>query len=178
MILFDIPKLQKELSDLEAKTSDPDFWNNNNQNSTILKKITNIKSKIENYKKIETELNNLFELNELLKSESDDEIEKELSKAINSLEKKLDKLEISILLSDKYDSNNAIITLHPGAGGTEAQDWVQMLYRMYTRWANDNGYKVEELDYLEGEEAGIKSVTFLVSRRICLWLFKRRTGSS
>lgn len=66
-------------------------------------------------------------------------------------------------MSGKYDANNAIITLHPGAGGTEAQDWVEMLYRMYTRWANDNGYTVEELDYIQGDEAGIKSVTFLVS---------------
>ena len=78
-------------------------------------------------------------------------------------EKDIDKLELNTLLSGKYDSNNAILTLHPGAGGTEAQDWVQMLYRMYTRWANSNGYEVKELDYLPGDEAGIKSVTFLVN---------------
>ena len=95
--------------------------------------------------------------------ESDEELEKELEVGVPKLEKEVEKLETSTLLSGKYDINNAIITLHPGAGGTEAQDWAEMLYRMYTRWANDNGYKVEELDYLAGEEAGIKSVTFLVS---------------
>ena len=79
------------------------------------------------------------------------------------LEKSIEKLEINTLLSGKYDINNAIITLHPGAGGTESQDWAQMLYRMYTRWALDNGYEVKELDYLDGEEAGIKSVTALIS---------------
>lgn len=94
------------------------------------------------------------------------------------MEKDIDKLEINTLLSGKYDYNNAILTLHPGAGGTEAQDWVQMLYRMYTRWANENNYEVKELDYLPGDEAGIKSVTFLVSRRIYIWTFKRRNGSS
>ena len=94
------------------------------------------------------------------------------------MEKDIDKLEINTLLSGKYDYNNAILTLHPGAGGTEAQDWVQMLYRMYTRWANENNYEVKELDYLPGDEAGIKSVTFLVSRRICIWTFKSRNGSS
>ena len=79
-------------------------------------------------------------------------------------------------MSGKYDINNAIITLHPGAGGTEAQDWVEMLYRMYTRWANANGYKVEELDYLEGEEAGIKSVTFLVSGTYAYGYLKGEQG--
>ena len=78
------------------------------------------------------------------------------------MEKDIEKLEISNLLSGKYDLNNAIITIHPGAGGTESQDWAEMLYRMYTRWANKNNYEVKELDYLDGEEAGLKSVTFEV----------------
>ena len=87
-------------------------------------------------------------------------MEKELLKDINKLEKELEKFELSTLLSGKYDTNNAIITIHPGAGGTESQDWAEMLYRMYTRWANKNNYEVKELDYLDGEEAGLKSVTF------------------
>ena len=94
---------------------------------------------------------------------TDEDLEQELESGISPIEKEIEKLEVATLLSGKYDINNAIVTLHPGAGGTEAQDWVEMLYRMYTRWANSNGYKVEELDYLAGDEAGIKSVTFLVS---------------
>ena len=106
------------------------------------------------------EIDNLIELLQLLQLEYDEEMEKELLKDINKLEKELEKFELSTLLSGKYDTNNAIITIHPGAGGTESQDWAEMLYRMYTRWANKNNYEVKELDYLDGEEAGLKSVTF------------------
>ena len=94
--------------------------------------------------------------------EPDEEIIRDLLKNTNILQKELEKLELSTLLSGKYDSNNAILTIHPGAGGTESQDWAEMLYRMYIRWATKNNYTIKELDYLEGEEAGIKSVTFEV----------------
>ena len=102
-------------------------------------------------------------MSELLQVEEDEELAKELLKSTDTLEKDIEKLEITTLLSGKYDNNNAILTIHPGAGGTEAQDWAEMLYRMYTRWANANGYEVKELDYLEGDEAGLKSVTFSVN---------------
>ena len=102
-------------------------------------------------------------MSELLQVEEDEELAKELLKSTYTLEKDIQKLEITTLLSGKYDNNNAILTIHPGAGGTEAQDWAEMLYRMYTRWANANGYEVKELDYLEGDEAGLKSVTFSVN---------------
>ena len=164
MIHFDISGLEGDLKELENKTTIPDFWNAGQESSKVLKQIINLKTKIENFKKVKLEFDNIYELNNLLKVEQDSELEEELIIGIKNLSKEIDRLEISTLLSDKYDSNNAIVTLHPGAGGTEAQDWVGMLYRMYTRWANDNGYKIEELDYLEGDEAGIKSVTFLVLR--------------
>lgn len=176
MIHFDISRLEAELANLEAQTSNPDFWNDSKNSSVTLKKITSLKNKIEGFRKVKSEYDNIIELNELLKEEPDEELGKELIKGINVLEKNVDKLEISTLLSGKYDSNNAIITLHPGAGGTEAQDWVEMLYRMYTRWANDNGYKVEELDYLQGDEAGIKSVTFLVSGEYAYGYLKGEQG--
>lgn len=162
--LFDIAKLDKELKELEEKTTAPDFWNNGTESSIILKKINLLKSKTENYKKTKQNFDYIYELNDLIIGENNSESEiLEIINSTNKLEKEIEKLEIDTLLSGKYDSNNAILTLHPGAGGTEAQDWVEMLYRMYTRWATDNGYSVEELDYLEGDEAGIKSVTFLVS---------------
>ena len=101
-------------------------------------------------------------MNELVSNENDESLEEELLKSIKELDKKIEKLEINTLLSGKYDMNNAIITLHPGAGGTESCDWAQMLYRMYTRWATANNYEVKELDYLDGEEAGLKSVTALI----------------
>ena len=172
----DINRIESELKEYEKQTTNPDFWSDSKTSSLILKKITSLKSKIEEYKKIKSEFNITCELNELLSTENDEELEKELVNNIKKIEKDVDKLEITTLLSGKYDSNNAIITLHPGAGGTEAQDWVEMLYRMYTRWANDNGYSIEELDYLPGDEAGIKSVTFLVSGEYAYGYLKGEQG--
>ena len=163
MIHFDIANLEKELAQLENQTNQAEFWSDSKNSSKILKKITELKNKVGQFKNVKSDLDNLIEIKNLLLQESDEDLEKELEVGVPKLEKEVEKLETSTLLSGKYDINNAIITLHPGAGGTEAQDWVEMLYRMYTRWANTNGYKVEELDYLAGEEAGIKSVTFLVS---------------
>lgn len=163
---FDIVKLQNELLELESKTTNAEFWNDNKNSSFVLKQISNLKSKTEEYKRVSNELKDAIELIELLKLETDEQcspLQDELGISINKLEKDIEKLEINTLLSAKYDNNNAIITLHPGAGGTESCDWVQMLYRMYTRWASSNGYEVKELDYLDGEEAGIKSVTALIS---------------
>ena len=102
-------------------------------------------------------------MNELLCLEEDNELIKELLKDTLKLQKELEDLELQTLLSGKYDKNNAILTLHPGAGGTESQDWAEMLYRMYSKWAANNGFSLKELDYLEGDEAGLKSVTFLIS---------------
>ena len=163
MIHFDILKLENELRELENKTTIPDFWNDVKNSSLVLKRITELKNIVNKYKSIESDIKNVLELNELLQDETDAELLKELNKNISSIEQELNELEITTLLSGKYDSNNAIVTLHPGAGGTDAQDWGNMLYRMYCRWAYRNDYKIEELSFSEGEEAGIKSVTFLVS---------------
>ena len=148
MSLFDIPKLEEELNNLEKETIDPEFWNDQKNSQKILGNIKILKRK------------NLKELTELVNIEADEEISKEIIKGTGKAEKDLEKFEIETLLSGKYDSNNAIVTIHPGAGGTESQDWAEMLYRMYARWAMKNEYQVKELDYLEGEEAGLKSVTF------------------
>ena len=163
MIHFDVENKEKELKELESKTTENNFWNDTDNSSKVLKQINSLKSKVEGFKKLNNELNNLLEMSELLQVEEDEELAKELLKSTYTLEKDIEKLEITTLLSGKYDNNNAILTIHPGAGGTEAQDWAEMLYRMYTRWANANGYEVKELDYLEGDEAGLKSVTFSVN---------------
>ena len=153
MIHFDVENKEKELKELESKTTENDFWNDTDNSSKVLKQINSLKSKVEGFKKLNNELNNLLEMSELLQVEEDEELAKELLKSTYTLEKDIEKLEITTLLSGKYDNSNAILTIHPGAGGTEAQDWAEMLYRMYTRWANANGYEVKELDYLEGDEA-------------------------
>ena len=168
--------LLKKLAELEKQTTDVSFWDNSENSSSILKEITNIKTRTENYKKVKIELENIEELNQLLKEEKETSLEEDLQRSIKNLEQAIEKLEINTLLADKYDKNNAIITLHPGAGGTESQDWAEMLYRMYTRWAVDNGYTVKELDYLEGEEAGIKSVTALIEGNYAYGYLKGEMG--
>ena len=160
MIHFDIPNLETTLKTLEAETTKPEFWDESQNSNKVLSKIKSIKGKCQKYKNLENEINNAIELIDLLKMEYDEELAFEMQNDIKKIEKDLEKFEIETLLSGKYDKNNAILTIHPGAGGTEAQDWAEMLYRMYTRWGAKSGYKVEELDYLEGDEAGLKSVTF------------------
>lgn len=160
MNLFDIAKLEEQLQILEKQTMEENFWNDSKNSSKILTQIKGIKNKTNEYKRLENEIINLQELTELVQLEPDEEIAKDILKNTNKLQKEVEKFEITTFLSGKYDSNNTIVTIHPGAGGTESQDWAEMLYRMYTRWANKTGYEVKELDYLEGEEAGLKSVTF------------------
>ena len=161
MSLFDISTLEKQLSELESETVKEEFWQKApNETGKILSQIKQIKNKVEQYRKIEQEILNLNDLTELANMENDEEVAKDILKSTSNLEVEIEKLQLETLLSGKYDKNNAILTLHPGAGGTESQDWAEMLYRMYTRWAAKNGYEVKELDYLEGDEAGIKSVTF------------------
>jgi len=163
VIHFDIANLEKELNSLQETVAAPDFWENPEKTTPILAKVKEIQNKLDKYNKINSELLNLESLNDLLLIEYEQDLSEELIKNTNILEKEIDKLEIQTLLSGKYDKNNAILTLHPGAGGTESQDWAEMLYRMYSKWAASNGYKLKELDYLEGDEAGIKSVTFSIS---------------
>ena len=162
MNLFDIAELKKQLQNLEKQTLNENFWNDSKNSSKILSQIKILKNRTNEFKKLNNEIINLQELTELVKLEPDEEMIKDILKSTNKLQKNMEKFEITTFLSGKYDYNNAIVTIHPGAGGTESQDWAEMLYRMYTRWANKNNYQVKELDYLEGEEAGIKSVTFEV----------------
>lgn len=161
--LGSIEELEDKLKELENQTLEDGFWSDKKRSNSILKELKDTKYKVSIYKDLESQIKNLEEINGFLMEEDDDNLANELQKNTKKLEKQLTTFEITILLSGKYDSNNAIITLHPGAGGTEAQDWVEMLYRMYSRWANSKGFSVKELDYLDGDEAGIKSVTALIS---------------
>lgn len=160
---IDIQKLQNELSELENQTLNQEFWNDTENSTKTLAKISVIKKKVTEYLNVKSNIDTISEMIELLQIDEDELIKKEIEANLDKSEIDLNNLEISTLLSGKYDLNNAIITIHPGAGGTEAQDWAEMLYRMYTRWAQNNNYSIEELDYLDGEEAGLKSVTFSIS---------------
>ncbi|RNC28858.1 MAG: Peptide chain release factor 2 [Candidatus Dichloromethanomonas elyunquensis] len=137
-----------------------DFWDDPGSAQKVMQELTRQKDKVNLYEELKLEAEDTAALWELAVEEDDTSLEEEIEKAVKKLKNRFSQLELEILLSGPYDRNNAIITLHSGAGGTESQDWVQMLYRMYVRWGERRRYKLETLDLLPGEEAGIKSVTF------------------
>lgn len=148
---------------LEEKTKEAEFWNDMDNSTKVLQEIKTLKNKVGEFNLIDSLVQDTVVLIELGIEASDESVISEVKQNAKEISKKIEKLEISNLLSGKHDSSNAIITIHPGAGGTESQDWAEMLYRMYSMWCEKNGYKQEELDFLEGDVAGIKSVTFSVS---------------
>ena len=143
-------------------TLQDDFWNDPQHAQTLIRQLNGIKDIVESYEKLNSALIGLEETHDLLKEDYDDEIFELFEAEYLEMEKNFDDFEIKILLSHEYDHSSAILELHPGAGGTESCDWANMLYRMYTRWAEKKGFSVEVLDYLEGDVAGIKGVTFEV----------------
>ena len=162
MFHFDIENKRIKIEELEKEIAKDGFWDDLENSQNVLKKSKGLKSSVEKYEALKTELEDLQVLNSLADEENDESLISEVSDGVKKINKKVEKITLETLLSGQYDKNNAILTLHSGAGGTEAQDWVEMLYRMYLRWAERNDFAVKELDYLAGEEAGIKSVTFLV----------------
>ena len=139
-----------------------DFWNDSKVSGRILARIKALKDVVLNYNRIKCDLDSLLEMNAFVLEENDDDLAKDILSGTDKLSKDIERLELETYLSGKYDRNNAIVTIHPGAGGTESQDWAEMLYRMYSKWSSKTGYSVNEVDFLEGDGAGIKSVTFEV----------------
>nr|WP_234970207.1 peptide chain release factor 2 [Carboxydothermus pertinax] len=161
-VSLDIPGKKEQVERLLAKTYEPGFWDYYQEAQKILKELNRLKDDIEKFEGLLKVKEELEVLNLLLEEEENEELAREAGTKAQELLEKLHRMEIALLLSGPYDKNSAIVSLHAGAGGTEAQDWVEMLYRMYTRWAEEKGYKVELIDRLLGDEAGLKSVTFSV----------------
>ena len=159
---FDLTAKRHKIEELTSLTLDENFWSHPQQAQNTIKKLNAEKDIVDQYDELISCIENLEETYALLKEEQDEEIAQLFEEDYLSLLELFDVFEVKTLLSHEYDHSNAIVEIHPGAGGTEAHDWAQMLYRMYSRWAAKKGYKVSVLDYLAGEEAGIKSVTFLV----------------
>lgn len=158
-----IAETTDRVAELEARAQEPDFWNNPERAQTIQTQITHLSRKIDRMNQLETDRENLLVLCEMGMEDGDDEMLAEAKSGIQALRHNYENLRLETLFTGEYDHLNAILTLHAGAGGTEAQDWTQMLYRMYLRWAEDHDLAVNELDLLDGDEAGIKSVTFRLS---------------
>ena len=156
--------------------SEPDFWNNIERAQKILQISKYLKNKIERFNTLQSRLEDFKVLLEICESEDDKSMISEADNEYKCIIKELDDFRIETLLCGEYDKNNAILTLHAGAGGTEAQDWVSMLLRMYTRWAERKGLKVEILDFLAGDEAGIKSVTLMITGENAYGFLKSERG--
>jgi len=155
-------KIKQRLEEIELLENNPDFWNDAKNAAKIQKEKTQLERKLEKYTIAKTAVEDAKELYEMAKDEGDEESIESLFEDAPSLESSIREMEIEVLLSGESDTNNAILSIHPGAGGTESQDWAEMLLRMYKRWAERRGFKVEILDYQNGEEAGIKDVSILV----------------
>ncbi|HEY8911423.1 MAG TPA: peptide chain release factor 2 [Desulfosporosinus sp.] len=160
---LDVSQRIEKISALEREFQRPDLWDDPVLAQKIMQELAYHQSKVKVYDELALRLEEIETLWQLATEENDVSLEREIEQEVKSLQARFEALELEILLSGPYDRNNAILTLHAGAGGTEAQDWVQMLYRLYIRWGERHGYKVETLDFLTGEEAGIKSATISIS---------------
>ena len=168
--------MANEAAELDMKASEPGFWDDAQRSQKVLQRSSYLKNKIAAYEKLQSTYEDALALVDLANEEGDlsllPEAQEELAKVKSSLEEQ----RLSTLLTGEYDSKNAILTFHAGAGGTEAQDWAEMLYRMYNRWAERHGYKVTTLDYLDGEEAGLKSASILIEGENAYGFLKSENG--
>ena len=167
---------EKEIEELEGQSARDGFWNDVENSQRVQKRLKQLKAKVENYEKLCSGWDDLMTLCEMAIEEDDDSMLPELQSEYAEFEKKLEETRLGTLLTGEYDANNAILTFHAGAGGTEAQDWTQMLYRMYTMWTDRHGYKYSLLDYQDGEEAGIKSATIKIEGENAYGFLKSEHG--
>ncbi|QKS72284.1 peptide chain release factor 2 [Paenalkalicoccus suaedae] len=173
---LDLEEKETRIAELEDRMADPSFWNDQENAQKVINENNGLKAVVDTYRSLETRHADLDVSYELVKEEADDDLLEELVSGLKGVREELDKFELQLLLSGPYDPNNAILELHPGAGGTESQDWASMLLRMYTRFAEQRGFKVETLDYLPGDEAGVKSVTLKLSGHNAYGYMKAEKG--
>ena len=173
---FDLAEKKHKIAELDSRTLEEGFWNDPSHAQGIIRQLNGLKDIVGAYEKLNATLSSLEETGELLKDDFDPEIFELYEMEYQEMETAFDDFEIKVLLSHEYDHSSAILELHPGAGGTESCDWADMLYRMYSRWAEKKGFKVSVLDYLAGDEAGIKSITFLVEGDMAYGYLKAEKG--
>ncbi len=174
---FDRSQLISLKEQLETQMTNPGFWDNQEEAQKVTRRLKQVKDRIKAFNDLDGELEEGEILYELAQEDGEaSALWKELEAKIVELDKVLEKMELKLKLGGKYDDKNAILSIHPGAGGTESQDWAEMLLRMYTRWAESNNYELENLDFLPGDEAGIKSVTLLIKGDLCYGYLKGERG--
>lgn len=171
-----LPKLREEVEMLEHKSAEPGFWDNMQEAQKVTQRMAGLKAKDEGYQKLATRLDDCLALVEMGDEAEDLSLLEEIQGEMEAIREQTAAMRLSTLLTGEYDSNNAILTFHAGSGGTEAQDWAEMLFRMYTRWSESKGYKVTTLDYLDGDEAGLKSASILVEGENAYGYLKSEAG--
>ena len=176
MSLFDLDAKNEKIKELDQQTLEDGFWSDQKKAQSVIRNRNSLKDIVDCYGSLEVQFESLNETADELKADFDEELMMMAEEEFTEAKKAFDAFEIKVLLSHEYDHSNAILELHPGAGGTESCDWASMLYRMYTRYAERNGFKVTVLDYLPGDEAGIKSVTFLVEGDMAYGYLKSEKG--
>ena len=167
---------RSEIAELEAESAKEGFWNDLDRSQKVQKRMKQLQQKCEKYEKLQSTWEDLMTICEMALEENDDSMLGELETDYAKLESELEAMRLSTLLSGEYDANNVILSIHPGAGGTEAQDWAQMLYRMYTRWAERHGFTYTLMDWQDGEEAGIKSATISIEGENAYGFLKSENG--
>ncbi|WP_157182479.1 peptide chain release factor 2 [Bacillus sp. m3-13] len=173
---LDLEAKERRIAELDNEMSNPEFWNNQSSAQVVINEANALKEPVGQFHELSENYENLQLTYELVKEEPDAELQAELGSEVKTVAEDFNKFELQLLLSGEHDKNNAILELHPGAGGTESQDWGSLLLRMYTRWAERKGFKVETLDYLPGDEAGIKSVTLLIKGHNAYGYLKAEKG--
>ena len=173
---MDIEKKEKRLAELEAQSADPNFWNDTENSQKVVREMSHLKSAVRAFDKLKSKYDDTLTLVELALETGEEDVYDEAKADYDFILADLETQKLATLLSGEYDANNAILTFHAGAGGTEAQDWAQMLYRMYTRWAERHGFKYKILDYLDGDEAGIKSASILIEGENAYGFLKSEAG--
>ena len=171
-----IPKAREELAELQKETEQEGFWNDLERSQQVSRQVKRLENKIKKHDKLVSEWEDTLTLCEMAQEEDDPSQLEDVSSGYETLEKEISERRLAALLSGEYDGNNAILTFHAGAGGTEAQDWTEMLYRMYTRWAERHGYTYQLMDYEAGDEAGIKSATILIEGENAYGYLKSENG--
>ncbi len=176
MGLFDVVGLTEKLNEFNKTTEEEGFWDDHEKAQKLLKEKKSFESKIDEYEELKREFEDIGILIDLAQEEEDQSMVAEIQKAFEDYKKKYEDLRIKTLLNGEYDSNNAIISIHAGSGGTDAQDWAEMLLRMYTRWSEAKGYRVKILDYQDAAEGGIKSATLLIEGENAYGYLKNEKG--
>ncbi len=173
---LDLAGKKNRIAELEKTMEEPSFWEDADKATRTMQELKNLKATVETCEGLETQYDDIQTLIEMAYEENDESLVEEIGESLEEFQNKLEEIRISTLLSGEYDKDNAILTIHAGAGGTESCDWAGMLYRMYTRWAEKKGFAVEVLDYLDGEEAGVKSVTIQINGENAYGYLKSEKG--